>query len=588
MIGTPVAGVLGGLAGGLSARKAQVEERAPDRVKEAEPGPPPGISVARWDRILQRGPEKAAAFPNAAGPEDWDTVGDSPWKRDQPNLTREKAEIKEKQSQGGTVEDIETGDPRQLMPHLRAIHKIGHVKQAAGDADLDPGEAADAQAEADIQSMGLPPGFSPQGYIPPALAKLLFVIRPQQRLQQIQEGLLEEALMRRALGKIGHVLPMEKAAFDSGLSGVQAGLSNAQAQLNANPYMRAGRTAGKLIGGAALGYGLYRAGKWALGKLRPAQPQPQPAQGPMGKVGHVKEAEIFAWPEDMTQAQWNEMLEKHPEQEAQRVRRSRGASVGTLTGALGAAMGAAGLGGLAARHNKWLAIPAGALGAVGGAALGGGLGYGAGYALPSPAADRARQEAEQEAAAARLVDPSRFRKEAQGEFEYAETGPNAGQTGYDPPRVWKLPGQLKRAAGLDQEENLDDQERGTDPPAAQPQPVGERLRTLAQERGPIKKLALASYVGLLDELQKLGEVAHQMEPPPKPTKRQALLELIRKGSPAVGAIAGGAWGLRKGLKEGDMAKHVLTGLGTGGLLGSIPEALGSGADALKRYREVTR
>lgn len=37
-------------------------------------------------------------------------------------------------------------------------------------------------------------------------------------------------------------------------------------------------------------------------------------------------------------------------------------------------------------------------------------------------------------------------KESQG-FEYAETGPNAGETGFDPPRVWR-PGKLKHASGL--------------------------------------------------------------------------------------------------------------------------------------------
>ena len=98
-----------------------------------------------------------------------------------------------------------------------------------------------------------------------------------------------------------------------------------------------------------------------------------------------------------------------------------------------------------------------------------------------------------------------IQKLAQGDFEYADLGPNAGERQQTAPSVWKMPGKLmKRSAGLDQEKNLDDQERGTDPPAPMPQPIDERLKTLAKERGPIKKFSQVSYRALLDELQKIG------------------------------------------------------------------------------------
>jgi len=96
-------------------------------------------------------------------------------------------------------------------------------------------------------------------------------------------------------------------------------------------------------------------------------------------------------------------------------------------------------------------------------------------------------------------------KTAQGEFEYADLGPNAGTGGVHV--SWQMPGKLKRSAGLDQEENLDDAQRGTDPPAPFPQPPDQRLKTLAQERGPIKKLSQVSYRSFLDELQLLDKTS---------------------------------------------------------------------------------
>lgn len=250
------------------------------------------------EHTAKKGKIKKAEFPNAAGPEDWDTIGDSPWKQGEPKLTKEKATDgkKEKLSQG--VDDIEGGGGERLMPQLRAIHKFGSGSYPMDAEEM--GEAADEQASMDMAGLPMPT----QGRISPALARALFVMRPRQRVQQIQEALLEEELMRRALGKIGHVVPREKLA--------------------------------------------------------------------------------------------------------------------------------------------------------------------------------------------------------QGEFEYVELGPNAGEGA--PHVTFKMPGKLKRSAGLDQEQNLDEPQRGTEPPAAFHQPPDIRLQQLARKQGPIKKIARASYVALLDELDKLGHL----------------------------------------------------------------------------------
>jgi hypothetical protein len=101
-------------------------EHVTGKIKKAEPGPPKGVSLEEWDRVLQRGAAKTADFPNAAGPEDWDAVGDSPWKQGEPKDSKDK--LDEKKEKGSQYFD---GDPvKELMPYMRGIHKIGHIKQA--------------------------------------------------------------------------------------------------------------------------------------------------------------------------------------------------------------------------------------------------------------------------------------------------------------------------------------------------------------------------------------------------------------------------------------------------------------------------
>lgn len=67
--------------------------RSSGKIKLAEPPPPEGVSTKEWDRHLAGKPGKV------------------------------------KSADG--VDDIEGGDPMKLMPALRAIHKMGHIKQAS-------------------------------------------------------------------------------------------------------------------------------------------------------------------------------------------------------------------------------------------------------------------------------------------------------------------------------------------------------------------------------------------------------------------------------------------------------------------------
>lgn len=80
-------------------------------LKVAEPPPPRGMSLARWDRILGGKKTKGSS---------WEAIGPAP--RDRPFRPKRK-------HSSGYVDDIEGGDPMHLMPALRAIHKFGAVKE---------------------------------------------------------------------------------------------------------------------------------------------------------------------------------------------------------------------------------------------------------------------------------------------------------------------------------------------------------------------------------------------------------------------------------------------------------------------------
>jgi hypothetical protein len=398
--------------------------------------------LSDWDKHLNRGPGrlKKADFPMGAGPEDWDAVGTSG------QIARENGASKATSDEKEKAGDVFDSDGTQIMPHLRRIHKTGHVKCASPGDDLV--DMVEAQAAADMS--GLPP--MPTQGLSPVIAKLLFVDRTKRKLEEMQQSLLEDALMRTLLKQADHVVPREKIA--------------ASALLKETGRMAVGAIPGGVIGGA------------------------------LGRV-------------------------------------------------IGSRLGNADLGTI----------------------LGGGLGFGTGTYL-----------------AVRPKTRGDKKKTAQGEFEYADTGPNAGEGS---PRVsWQMPGKLKRAAGLDQEKGLDEPEEGTDPPAAFPQPKG-RLEALAASQGPLKKVSQASYRALLDELWKLGAAEGVLPRKSKLTgraKRRELFRFLEKASPAVGAGIGALVGLGSGMRGAKLTEKVLSGVGTGTLIGAIPEMTSDAAAAWRRYR----
>jgi hypothetical protein len=183
-------------------------------------------------------------------------------------------------------------------------------------------------------------------------------------------------------------------------------------------------------------------------------------------------------------------------------------------------------------------------------------------------------------------------KVAQGDFEYADLGTNAGEPVSSSPTAWKYPGKLiKRSAGLDQEKYLEDQEPGTDPPAAFPQPKDknklayslEKLKDLVDQKGKIEKISQISYTSFLDELNK---VASSIEPHTIKMKQKEFWKFVRKSAPAAGALLGVGYGIVKGRKKpSEIIDKAISGIGTGTLVGSIPDLLLGAGEAWKKYKE---
>jgi hypothetical protein len=70
-------------------------------------------------------------------------------------------------------------------------------------------------------------------------------------------------------------------------------------------------------------------------------------------------------------------------------------------------------------------------------------------------------------------------------------------------------------------------------------------------------------------------------------KRKEVWRFVQKVGPAVGTVGGAIWGVRKGLKGGELASKVLEGVGTGTLIGAVPSMMDEGVEALQRLRQKT-
>lgn len=70
-------------------------------------------------------------------------------------------------------------------------------------------------------------------------------------------------------------------------------------------------------------------------------------------------------------------------------------------------------------------------------------------------------------------------------------------------------------------------------------------------------------------------------------KKKEVWRFIQKVGPAAGTVGGAIWGIKKGLKGGELASKVLEGVGTGTLIGAVPSMMDEGVEALQRLRQKT-
>ena len=111
----------------------------------------------------------------------------------------------------------------------------------------------------------------------------------------------------------------------------------------------------------------------------------------------------------------------------------------------------------------------------------------------------------------------------------------------------------------------------------------ERLKELVASKKQLVKISRASWVGLLQELQKLGAEAGALQEPQEP-RGGRLLELVRKAGPGVGAGLGAGVGALVGLKRGKLLSNILAGVSTGATLGWVPDLYHSAREGIEKYR----
>lgn len=389
--------------------------------------------AARWEKETPSGsalPEhapkrpgkvKKADFPNAAGPEDWDSTGVSPWKQGEPKHSKDKLdEKKEKTSQG---DDPWGGDGTKIMPYLRSIHKMGHIKRADDATEWDRSPGRDAEEEVAQLMAGMPRGVGKT--LTPAEARMLFVDIPKHRLQVIQERLIEEALMRKALGKIGHV----KVAISPEL--------------------------------------LDRARDKAMARGSEAAYFADRGNDPTGEHARTK-AKSYAQMDRFNEAakhkrRVQDAVKRHAEQKAEDAAEQ-------VAEAARPKVKAPPLKRVGKALKKW-GPAAGAVAALGGALY-----------LRHHLHKKMKEKQKE--------------KTAQGDFEYADTGPSSSAD-LKGPTLWKP--KKKWAAGLDQEyPQVEDGEKGYDPPVGLHKPP-ERTK-----RASIVHMPEQQCVAFYDELAKLG------------------------------------------------------------------------------------
>lgn len=110
----------------------------------------------------------------------------------------------------------------------------------------------------------------------------------------------------------------------------------------------------------------------------------------------------------------------------------------------------------------------------------------------------------------------------------------------------------------------------------------DRLRELVASKKQLVKISRASWAGLLQELQKLGQEEGVLAP--QAPQRGRLRELVRKAGPGIGGALGAGVGALVGLKRGKLLSSTLAGLGTGATLGWTPDLYHSAREGIEKYR----
>jgi hypothetical protein len=69
-------------------------------------------------------------------------------------------------------------------------------------------------------------------------------------------------------------------------------------------------------------------------------------------------------------------------------------------------------------------------------------------------------------------------------------------------------------------------------------------------------------------------------------KQKEFWKFVRKSAPAAGALLGVGYGIVKGRKKpSEIIDKAISGIGTGTLVGSIPDLLLGAGEAWKKYKE---
>lgn len=555
--------------------------------KTAEPPPPKGWTAKEWDRHLGR-------------------------------REKEPLESRRDTKKVADFDDIELGDPMKLMPHIRRIHKLGHVKVAAGvlhPADLRMMSRMPTQEQLMAwQAPGAPGPMDPTSQYHMQRLEQMSGAAGESEEEKVPlellalgggkmlEGAQLSRMAERGVEAIRDRLKEKRGGVARALIpyAVGAGMgATGGAALSREGHRGTGAALGAL--GGVLGIGGFRAGRHLAGKAMPK----------------------------IVKGQWGK-AQKHLQQYGgTKALKAPGTTLGkakrlALTG-----------------HYTGLTQGVPALGGLGGALATTGA---VGAAWPLFAKRPRMMRAAYQKATGKEVE--RFEKksyklqghtEVQGipvaiENRKGSVRKGKDEDGHEWRTKMKHPyGYIKGTKGADGEEV--DAYVGPDKeaPAAfvvhqrdketgkydedkvmlgfkskkeakeaflkhynSPDFLGpisrvsmDRLRELVASKKRLVKISHVTYQAFLDELHRdalargvLKEAQAPVQAPQQPQK-PSLFKRIRKAGPGIGGLIGAGVGAVMGRKRGALLKGTLAGLGTGATLGWTPDLAASAVEGIR-------